>query len=63
MAAPTLVMAGQYDVVPLEHTVLIADSVTEAQLCIVPGGTHLMVMDRSELVGRIVRDFLDGCAR
>ena len=57
--APTLVMAAQHDMVALAHTALIAESVPAAQLCIVPGTSHLLVTERPALVGCIVREFLD----
>ncbi len=59
IAAPVLVMAGQHDMVRLEHTALIAASIPDAQLCIVPGASHLLVAERPALVGQIVREFLD----
>ncbi len=58
VSAPALVMAGQHDVIPLEHTALIAESIVGAQVCVLPG-SHLLVMERPLLVGRIVREFLD----
>lgn len=60
ITAPTLVMAGQHDLVSLEHTALIARSVPGAQLCVVPAAGHLAVLERPTLVGYVVRDFLDG---
>jgi pimeloyl-ACP methyl ester carboxylesterase len=59
VVAPTLVMAGQHDMVALDHTALIAESVPGAELCVVPGTSHLLVMERPALVGHIVREFLD----
>jgi pimeloyl-ACP methyl ester carboxylesterase len=60
--APTLVMAGDHDSIATEHTVTIARGIPHAQLCIVPGATHLVMMERPELVNRIVREFLAGAA-
>lgn len=59
ITAPTLVMAGQHDLVALEHTALIARSVPDAQLCIVPGASHLLIVERPAFVGYVVRGFLD----
>ncbi|WP_017934190.1 alpha/beta fold hydrolase [Nocardioides sp. Iso805N] len=59
ITAPTLVMAGQYDMVSLEHTALIARSVPGGQLCIVPDAGHLLIVERPAFVGYVVRDFLD----
>ncbi|MCD7101693.1 alpha/beta fold hydrolase [Pseudoclavibacter sp. 13-3] len=60
VAAPTLVMAADRDAVPVEHTLLIARSIPNAQLCIVPGATHALVAERPELISTIIGDFLRG---
>lgn len=60
VAAPVLVMAGQHDMIALDHTALIAESIPGAELCVVPGTSHLLVMERPALIGRIVREFFDG---
>ncbi|MFT4082064.1 MAG: alpha/beta hydrolase [Nocardioides sp.] len=57
---PTLIMAAQHDMVALEHTALIVSSIPGAQLCIVPGASHLLVLERPRLAGQVVREFLDG---
>ena len=62
VAAPTMVMAGDHDSITTEHTVLIAEGIPHAQLCIVPGSSHLVMMERPALVNRIVAEFLDGLA-
>jgi pimeloyl-ACP methyl ester carboxylesterase len=59
VTAPTLVLAGQHDMVALEHTALIADTIPGAELGVVPGTSHLLVMERPELIGQLVREFLD----
>lgn len=60
VSAPTLVMVAQHDMVSLEHTVLIAESLPDAQLCVVPGASHLLTVERPGLIGGVVREFLDG---
>ncbi|WP_345520580.1 alpha/beta hydrolase [Nocardioides conyzicola] len=59
ITAPTLVMAGDHDMVRPDHTLLIAQSIPGAQLAIVPGAGHLVAHDRPTLVGLTVREFLD----
>jgi pimeloyl-ACP methyl ester carboxylesterase len=63
VTAPTLVVAGDHDMVALEHTASIAAAVPGAQLCVVPGASHLLVRERPGLVGRVVREFLSAAAR
>ncbi len=60
---PVLVMAGEIDMITLEHTTLIHRSIPGAQLAIVPGGSHMLVREQPVLIGRIVQGFLDAAAR
>ena len=57
---PTLVMAGDHDVIRLEHSALIAESIPGAQLCIVPGAGHGLLDERPAFVTFAVREFLAG---
>lgn len=41
VGAPTLVMAGDHDGIPIDHTILIAKSIPNAQLSIVPNASHI----------------------
>ena len=59
IAAPTLVIAGDDDMVTLEHTVELYRSIPAAELAILPGTSHALVMEKPELVNRIVLDFLE----
>ena len=56
---PVLVMAGDGDVLALEHTSLIHRSIPGAQLSIVPGTSHMLVREQPALVGAILQHFLD----
>jgi pimeloyl-ACP methyl ester carboxylesterase len=60
MRVPVLVMAGDGDMIALEHTALIHRSIPGAQLAIVPGTSHMLVRERPALVGRMIQEFLDG---
>ena len=42
IAAPTLVMASDKDVIRADHTQMIFENIPHAQLCIFPGATHLV---------------------
>jgi pimeloyl-ACP methyl ester carboxylesterase len=55
---PVLVMAGDRDVIPLEHTVGIYRALPKAQLCILPGSGHETMRDRAEAFNRAVDAFL-----
>lgn len=60
VAVPTLVMAGDHDVIRLEHSALIATSIPRGQLCIVPGAGHGLLESRGEFVTFAVQHFLRG---
>jgi pimeloyl-ACP methyl ester carboxylesterase len=62
ITAPTMVMAGDHDSIRIEHTVGIAGAVPRAQLCIVPGSSHMVMMERPGLVNQVVREFLDAAS-
>lgn len=58
--APTLVMAGDRDVIRLDHTLEIYRGIPGASLYIVPETEHSTFRDRPEWVDPVVRAFLDG---
>ena len=58
ITAPTLVMAGDDDMVTLEHSALIYGGIPNAQLAILPGASHLVPLEKPELVGALIGDFL-----
>lgn len=60
IAAPTLVMAADRDLVDLDHTLRLFRAQPDAQLAIVPGTTHEGPIEKPELVCRLIEDFLDG---
>jgi pimeloyl-ACP methyl ester carboxylesterase len=57
IAAPTLVVAGDRDVIDHDHTRSIARAVPGARLAIVPG-SHMFVAERPAPVAALVLDFL-----
>src|ERR671926_73778 len=59
ISAPTLVLVGDDDVVPLEHTVELYRAIPNSELAVVPGTSHVHFMEKPSLVNRIVLDFLD----
>ena len=60
ITAPTLVMAGDQDLIPVAHTVEIWSAIPRAQLCIVPGAGHFWLQEMPDLANRIVVNFLVG---
>jgi len=60
VTAPTLIMAGDHDVIALEHSALMASSIAGAQLCIVPGAGHGLIESRGPFVTFVLQQFLRG---
>ncbi len=54
----TLVMAGDDDIVTLEHTLALYRGLPNAELAIVPAASHLLLLEKPELCTRLVTDFL-----
>jgi pimeloyl-ACP methyl ester carboxylesterase len=55
---PTLVLAGDRDSIPTEHTVTIAHGIPGAALCVVPYAGHMVIEQRPEVVNQQVLEFL-----
>lgn len=62
IAAPTLVMAGDDDLIRLDHTCALYEALSIGQLAIVPGTSHALPIERPELVAALIATFLDGPA-
>ena len=59
ISAPTLVLAGDDDMITLEHTSALFRAIPNSELAVVPGTSHALVMQKPELVNRLVLDFLE----
>lgn len=55
---PTLIIAGEKDIIKKQHTELIAKSVPGAELYLVPGATHYAPQEKPQLFNQAVLDFL-----
>ncbi|TPX01962.1 alpha/beta hydrolase [Schumannella luteola] len=60
ITARTLILSADRDSVRVDHSLLIAASIPDAQLAIVPGSSHDLVADRPALVETLIREFLAG---
>jgi pimeloyl-ACP methyl ester carboxylesterase len=56
--APTLVLVGDDDFIPLEHTIELYRAIPNSELAVVPGTSHGHFMEKPSLVNRIVLAFL-----
>ena len=57
VSAPTLVMAGDKDVIRDEHTLQIFHALPKAHLCIFPGATHMIPQQDPDLFNQTVEKF------
>ena len=57
--APVLIMAGDGDLIKLEHILDIYQNIPNSQLFIMPGATHFMLREEYSLFNQIVERFLD----
>jgi len=58
IAAPTLVLAGDDEMITLEHICAMYEALPDGQLAIVPGTSHVLLFEKPELVNRLIVDFL-----
>jgi len=58
VTARTLVLAGDDDLVTLDHTVSLYRALPTAELAVLPNASHLLLMERAETVRALVRQFL-----
>jgi pimeloyl-ACP methyl ester carboxylesterase len=58
VSRPVLVMAGDDDVATLSHTCAMYETIPGAQLAIVPGASHAVLKEQTDLCVTIIKDFL-----
>jgi pimeloyl-ACP methyl ester carboxylesterase len=58
ITAPTLVMAGDRDIIQWDHTLLIAGNIPNARLAIIPGG-HEIAREHPPAFNQAVRAFFE----
>jgi pimeloyl-ACP methyl ester carboxylesterase len=54
----TLIMFSDDDLVTLEHSVAMYDTIADSELAVVPGTSHFLLQEKPELCNAIVLDFL-----
>ena len=56
--ARTLIVSADDDVIALEHTLELYRGIPDAELAVVPGTSHVLILEKPQLVARLVLDFL-----
>jgi pimeloyl-ACP methyl ester carboxylesterase len=57
LTMPVLVLVGDDDEVQLPHTVELYSALPDGELAVVPRATHALVVEKADLVARLIRDF------
>ncbi len=57
ISTPTMVMAGDGEAIPIEHTLELFRSIKGAQLCVIPGTTHFLLSQKPDLANGAILDF------
>jgi len=57
--APTLIMAGENDLIKREHTDQLAKAIPGSQECIIAGATHSVPIEKPEIIDSKILNFLD----
>ena len=55
---PTLVMAGDHDIIIDTHTLNLFHALPDAQLCIMPGANHGFLLGKPAIANEIIKSFL-----
>lgn len=56
---PSLIIAGDKDIIKTDHTVKIAESIQKGQLAIIPNSSHYVPEEKPELFNELVIDFFE----
>ena len=56
--APALVLVGDDDIMSLSHTCSLYESLPAGQLAVLPATSHLVVFEKTELLNRLILEFL-----
>jgi pimeloyl-ACP methyl ester carboxylesterase len=60
---PTLVLVGDRDLLlPPEHSKVLADAIPTAELTVVPGAGHVVILERPQIVNTALRKLVDRVA-
>jgi pimeloyl-ACP methyl ester carboxylesterase len=59
ITAPTLIMAGDNDVIPLNHIIEIANGIPHAQLAVLPAATHDLLRGQYDLYNFLASRFFE----
>ena len=59
ISSRTLIAIGDDDMVSLEHTIALYRAIPDAELAVVPGTTHAVLIEKPAVFNQLVLDFLE----
>lgn len=59
ISSRTLILSGDDDMITLEHTVSLYRAIPGAELAVVPGTSHVLAMEKPQLVNKLIIDFIE----
>jgi pimeloyl-ACP methyl ester carboxylesterase len=61
ISAPTLIICGEEDqMTPIHFSEYLADQIPNSKLEVIPGAGHMVMLEKSQIVARLMANFLDG---
>ncbi|MGC5170472.1 alpha/beta fold hydrolase [Micromonospora sp. DT81.3] len=57
VTVPVLILSGDDDEVRFEHLIELYEALPDGELAIVPRSTHALIVEKPDLVARLIRDF------
>jgi len=60
VASRTLVMAGDDDIITLEHTIALYRGIQHSELAVIPGTSHFLIQEKPDLCNATIVEFLAG---
>jgi len=58
ISVQTMIISGDRDIIRLDHTIELFESIPNAQLFVVPGASHYVLDEKPKLLNKIIHDFI-----
>lgn len=58
LTMPTLLLLGDHDDLTVEHAAAMLRAIPHAELAVVPGASHFLLFEKTDLANRLILDFL-----
>lgn len=58
LTMPTLLLVGDHDDLTVEHAAAMLHAIPHAELAVIPGASHFLLFEKTDLANRLILDFL-----